>query len=280
MTPLNSAVDILPRFVGAAFHEFDRKYTVPRHQHATYEILYLHQGRYACLVNEVKITMSGGHLIIIQPGDWHTDLATWGNVRMSSLLFTLHRKNSGKTALIFVEGISPEDQRIKAARGDFHPLFTNIHEAVERGDRIGRQLTIAYLQVFFWSMVKALPSANVNPELVYDHERNQFERRFTAYVMRHLTRNPGLDEMAAVFHMSRRSFIDTCRDHLGLSPHKSFLKWKMGHAAEMLVKTTMSVKEISDYLGYANPYHFSRLFKNHFNKSPRHFREPGKSPKF
>lgn len=46
----------------------------------------------------------------------------------------------------------------------------------------------------------------------------------------------------------------------------------MHKAANLLVSTTMSIREISDQIGYNDQLVFSRAFKNKFGMSPRNYR--------
>ncbi|MFR5059266.1 helix-turn-helix domain-containing protein [Faecalimonas umbilicata] len=46
-----------------------------------------------------------------------------------------------------------------------------------------------------------------------------------------------------------------------------------GKATELLKLTQLSISEISNAVGYANPLHFSRAFKNVYGESPRIWRQ-------
>ncbi|MHC4871272.1 MAG: helix-turn-helix domain-containing protein, partial [Planctomycetota bacterium] len=50
------------------------------------------------------------------------------------------------------------------------------------------------------------------------------------------------------------------------------LNFRMKTAADLLLQTGMSCREISAYLGFANPYHFSAAFKRVYNISPNEYR--------
>jgi AraC-like DNA-binding protein len=54
-------------------------------------------------------------------------------------------------------------------------------------------------------------------------------------------------------------------------PFRHLTRRKMNRAAELLASGRHPVKEVAGLLGYDDPYHFSRLFKNHFGQSPLHF---------
>lgn len=56
------------------------------------------------------------------------------------------------------------------------------------------------------------------------------------------------------------------------SPHKALTAIKMAEAASLLVATSATVTEAAAYIGFPDPYHFSRVFKAYFGMAPAHFR--------
>ena len=47
---------------------------------------------------------------------------------------------------------------------------------------------------------------------------------------------------------------------------------KLEKACKLLKETSLSISTICELIGYSNPEHFSRLFKNEFNISPGKYR--------
>lgn len=52
----------------------------------------------------------------------------------------------------------------------------------------------------------------------------------------------------------------------------------MVKATELLKLTTLSIADIGTAVGYGNPLHFSRAFKNIYGVSPREWRNEHKQP--
>jgi len=51
------------------------------------------------------------------------------------------------------------------------------------------------------------------------------------------------------------------------------MNYRTVKATELLKLTQLSISEISNAVGYANPLHFSRAFKNVYGESPRIWRQ-------
>ena len=50
------------------------------------------------------------------------------------------------------------------------------------------------------------------------------------------------------------------------------MNYRMIKATELLRLTDLSISDISKAVGYDNPLHFSRAFKNVYNLSPRNWK--------
>lgn len=61
------------------------------------------------------------------------------------------------------------------------------------------------------------------------------------------------------------------------SPHKTLMAMKMAEAASLLVGTDATVAHTANYVGFSDPYHFSRVFKSYYGNAPAHFRSHPRS---
>jgi len=82
-----------------------------------------------------------------------------------------------------------------------------------------------------------------------------------------------VDELADLSHTDA-SYL--CRlfgrfDHQ--SPYKYLMRLKMNYAADLLLASGQPVKEVALIMGYEDPYHFSRAFRNYMGLSPKKYCE-------
>ena len=71
--------------------------------------------------------------------------------------------------------------------------------------------------------------------------------------------------------MSISSFAHRFREETGESP-AAFVRREKAIIAGRLLESGLSVTETAAHLGFANPYHFSRVFKQIHGVAPREFK--------
>lgn len=84
--------------------------------------------------------------------------------------------------------------------------------------------------------------------------------------------NLRLTELAAAASVTRQHLCRLFRQHLQLGPMETVRLIRLQHAATLLSRSTLSVKEVSDAAGFASPYHFSRAFRAVYSLSPQQYR--------
>lgn len=80
-----------------------------------------------------------------------------------------------------------------------------------------------------------------------------------------------VEELAGVAHMSRSTFALRFSTVAGVSPYVFLMELRLRLAADLLLTTNRSSKEIGRSLGYTSPSVFGAAFKAQFGMSPRRF---------
>lgn len=123
----------------------------------------------------------------------------------------------------------------------FEDLLLHIYEARRNENRC-----LSGHSVYLNALVEEISSA---PEKDYDFEYHAHRCQVT------------------LIHF-RRIF----KSYTGFSPHSFLLKMRLRKAAELLVNTGLSVKEIASRSGWEDEYYFSRQFKMNYHLSPGQYR--------
>jgi AraC family transcriptional regulator of arabinose operon len=71
-----------------------------------------------------------------------------------------------------------------------------------------------------------------------------------------------------------RSYLTTIfKNKLDVSPQEYLVSYRLNKGKQLLHTTNLSIQEIAARIGYDNPLTFSKMFKNTYGKSPRHYRQ-------
>lgn len=82
-----------------------------------------------------------------------------------------------------------------------------------------------------------------------------------------------LADLAREAGLSKQHLLKVCRQRGLASPLRQLYQHRLETAADLLLRTGLSVKEISERCGFENPFHFSRKFREWSQIPPRAYRE-------
>lgn len=99
--------------------------------------------------------------------------------------------------------------------------------------------------------------------------------RVTHYMSENVERNITLSELASYAGYSESYFYRKFIAETGFAPIDYFIHLKINSASILLIKTDMSITQISAKLGFNNPDYFSRLFKKIVGITASEFRREG-----
>lgn len=85
----------------------------------------------------------------------------------------------------------------------------------------------------------------------------------------HLT----IKDYATLCSMSESNFLKLFKKEKRISPQKYIANVKLNIAKELLTTTNLSITEISENIGFENPYHFSNFFKKNIGISPLNYKK-------
>lgn len=97
-------------------------------------------------------------------------------------------------------------------------------------------------------------------------------RQITDWIAEHVAEDFDLAQLAAQAGLSKFHFQRLFKGALGVSPSRYQINLWMNEARRLLRETKMSVVEVALEVGYANPGHFSQLFRRETGLSPSDYR--------
>jgi AraC-like DNA-binding protein len=206
-----------------------------------------------------------GHAFLLFPGVWHRYMPSqetgwrehWIGFDGESARRWRHcRFISAKSPIL---EMNAEDAVLAAFSRVMHSIRTN---------RPALQQILAgatgYLLALFYSAQQAQPVAEAQSsnaiELAIAHMHNEFAHDLNMKLL--------AEEIGVGYSWFRSTFVA----HTGLSPHQYLLELRLVRARNLLVETSLAVKEIALQTGFDDEHYFSRLFRRKLNLTPGQFR--------
>jgi len=95
------------------------------------------------------------------------------------------------------------------------------------------------------------------------------------YLIRSLHEQPTISDAADAVGLSVSRFAHLFKTETGTTPQQFLERLRIERAAELLRRTTFSIKQIATAVGFNSPFYFSLRFKARMRLSPKAFREAG-----
>jgi len=85
-----------------------------------------------------------------------------------------------------------------------------------------------------------------------------------------------IQQLAELCFMSVRNFQRVFKEATGLSPNDYLLEFRIQNASKLLTETEFTIYEVSERVGIADWFYFSKAFKKKFGVSPMQYRKQNK----
>jgi len=96
--------------------------------------------------------------------------------------------------------------------------------------------------------------------------------RLEELLKRHYKTQKRLEFYSEILGVSLRRLNAICLHHFHKTLYELIHERRFSESLKLLKQTTLSVKEISYYLGFSDPPYFIRCFKKQTGRTPRKFR--------
>jgi AraC family transcriptional regulator len=114
-----------------------------------------------------------------------------------------------------------------------------------------------------------------HPEKVKDYTGglpNYKLKQAVNYINEHLDQNLTLAEIAAAVRMSPNYFASLFKQSTGLTPHQYVMQCRIEKAKQLLRHQELALVEICQEVGFASQSHFTRVFRQYTNTTPKAYR--------
>lgn len=99
-----------------------------------------------------------------------------------------------------------------------------------------------------------------------------FYRKVTDFMQSHLAEKISLAMIATELGMSQYHFCRLFKQTTGTTPHQYLIQLRLERAKHLLKNTKLTINEIADECGFANPSHLAKHLRRDTGLSPKRFR--------
>ena len=233
----------------------------PLHWHEFYEIEYVVSGHSVQIVNGIEYEVGPGFAVLLTPADMHA----YKNVDKNDFLTI---RNVKFTPYILPPEIQERLNRISAPLCGYCPELSPIFGTLLK-EYAGRELAretyvatcITQICVLLFRFCEETPNSVKTPE-----------REMIQYIREHFLEPINVETVAGIVHLSPNYFSNFFKKHMGVGFSAYVKKLRLEFAANLLLTSNMTVREVAETAGFNSPAHFLNSFKSVYGATPEKFR--------
>ena len=171
--------------------------------------------------------------------------------------------------MLDISGFSFAQPVYHASSKDFQEVMKNeLLYIVNHSEETAFHL-IGHLYIFLDALTRSVSSIRLNKtsKLSEFYIREAFN-----YIEQNFPYEISIEDIARHCGINRSYFGKIFHESVGKTPQEFLINYRMMKATELLKMTDLSIADIGNAVGYPNPLHFSRAFKNTYGISPKNWR--------
>ncbi|MCE5185789.1 MAG: AraC family transcriptional regulator [Planctomycetaceae bacterium] len=250
--------------VCGGYEKCDRDFEINRTHYPYYFVKYTVRGRGTMEINGQILPLRPGILTGFEPGTAHHYRAD--PIDPMEHIFITFLGNQAPD--LFRRSTLSENHFIEAANPE--QMLRQCRKIIDVGLQkppFSQEICCHYLHILLLEM--AASSANPTARISISTHTYQ---KCKAYIDDHFSfiQTPG--EVAKKCDIDVRYMASLFKKHCHTSPSQYIMALKLNKAANLLLSTDNKIKEIAGQVGFDDPYHFSKNFKQFHGQSPVHYR--------
>jgi AraC-like DNA-binding protein len=239
-------------------------YEVKRNSYPYHVVEYIVRGRGTLEINGTVHPLSAGTIAVFSPGQSHHYLCDPSDPLEHIFLALTGEDAAGLFELSTFNRLGAIQS--SDPQGSFE-LFMKIMETGLEKPPLSQELCCCYLKCVLLEQASAnqMPRENGSPAV------NSFFRAKN-YIDRNFSELKGVKAVAESVGLNIRYLSRLFKRYINLTPSEYIMRLKLNRGGKLLLSTELPVKRIAEMVGFDDPYHFSRNFKNHHGLSPAKYR--------
>ncbi len=230
--------------------------------HSPWEMVYVMDGQTGITADDRVYTLSAGDVIFHKPMEFHKIWNTDGT-RPSYLICSFDMEGSFshrlRDGVFHLSGQAKDimDSLINYLHSEFSASADefNYYDHLDK-DKSSLQIILSHLELILLYISHTNKFEQENSQ----NEKMRLYTEIAGILEEHVYDKITIPEIAKICGISAATVKNCFAEYAGCGVHKYFLNIKIRTAIEML-KSGMTVSEVSDMLSFTNPNYFSYVFK-------------------
>jgi AraC-like DNA-binding protein len=164
----------------------------------------------------------------------------------------------------------PFESRLQPGRAGLRPLFEELH-VLWKDEQLPRLVRKYRAHALLLQMLSALVEQGQEPQRVDPHVKLWWE--IETELRKDLCQPVCLRRLSELSKSSAATISRSCRAAVGVSPLRRIKQVRLSLARGLVLRSTLSMKEIAVRIGYDRVHEFSRDYHKYFGKPPSTDRE-------
>ena len=267
-TPDHPATSLAASFIVCGDYVVRRELHFQPHAHPSFELNLVRSGRWRCRMQGVDVDLFPGDAVLAQPGELHEDRVEPGT-RYRGLRFALHRIGAGDVPQPLLRcGAPPRLRLLRGVATEIDPIFDRLQACHDPAQPLAGLVQDAQVLELAWRLAGRLPFSELEESLIASSRRQHQRQELLAWFQAHAADGSGVDDLAQELGLSQRTLRQRCQACFGQPPARALMHVRLSQARRLLSEPGASVSTVSASLGFRNPFHFSRAYRQHFGIAP------------
>ncbi len=278
--PWSDAGSLLSLPAPVKFNTHHKKSTIHRHDHVNYELMYVFSGEVIHTFDDESVKMSEGDLLIIAPGEFHTVEPCNDDVLAVNIICDKTFMENELSALIST--CKPVLDLLASSADKRHLILPSRGDANAR--TLGEMLISEFLDpdIASLNIIKCCLASLINalfrvygPNDGHVYQKGEGEKGDISYIVSYIQNHFAtvtLAELSRVFGYDNYYLSKVIRKQLGAT----FIELKhyfcLEEAKRLLTTTNLTVREISENIGFNNMSYFYKIFQKSCGVTPAEYR--------
>lgn len=249
------------------------------HYHKEAECLYVLEGNLSFQINESRMVLHEGDVLIVLPGILHHDLIREEGTRLIRILMDpalLTREADIRRRFIhpFFDNMEKDCFLLPASHALSAPvraLVLEIEKEEVSADPLKGLRIAASLHLLLYHLCQAFPPEETKKPLPSREDR-ETQKRMIHYINENFGEKITLDAIAAAGQVSKSKCSSLFRTYIGLTPIDYVNEYRLGVSRGLLEKEDTPIADIAYTCGFTSQSYFTKLFRQSFHMTPREYR--------